>query len=75
MNRTLRHRGYEGSILFSEEDNMFHGRILLPRDSVSYGGDNLEELEKNFREATDEYLSFCEAENKQPDQTSKSLNR
>ena len=67
MSETLHHNGYEGSVLFSAEDKMLHGRILGIRDMVVYGGTNVRSLEKNFKAAVDEYLAFCEAEGKKPD--------
>ena len=46
---------------------MLHGRLLGIRDMVSYGGDDIPSLEKNFRDAVDEYLAFCAEEGKSPD--------
>ena len=45
---------------------MLHGRVLGIRDMISYGGTDVKSLEKNFREAVDEYLAFCKAEGKTP---------
>ena len=67
MNQTLQHRGYDGSVLYSAEDNILHGRILGIRDMVIYGGASVRSIEKNFRGAVDEYLAFCKAEGKTPD--------
>jgi predicted HicB family RNase H-like nuclease len=67
MSDTLQHSGYYGSVLYSAEDQMLHGRLLGIRDMVSYGGKNVKELQKNFRDAVDEYLAFCKEEGKQPD--------
>ena len=33
---------------------------------ISYGGQTLEELEHNFRDAVEEYLRFCEETGKLP---------
>jgi predicted HicB family RNase H-like nuclease len=63
----LKYRGYDGSVLYSAEDRLLHGRILGIRDMVSFGGDGVESLEKNFKGAVDEYLAFCKAEGKTPD--------
>ena len=46
---------------------MLHGRILGIRDTVSYGGATVKELEKNFCAAVEEYLRFCDARGKRPD--------
>jgi predicted HicB family RNase H-like nuclease len=67
MSETLQHRGYDGSVLYSAEDKMLHGRILGIRDMISYGGTNVRSLEKNFRDAVDGYLDFCTSQSKEPD--------
>ena len=67
MSRTLQYRGYDGSVLYSAEDKMLHGRVLGIRDMISYGGTDVRSLEKNFRDAVDEYLQFCERRGKTPD--------
>ena len=67
MSQTLKYRGYDGSVLYSAEDRLLHGRILGIRDMVSFDGTGVKSIEKNFRGAVDEYLEFCKAEGKSPD--------
>ena len=67
MGQTLQYKGYDGSVLYSAEDRLLHGRILGIRDMVSFEGADVKSLEKNFKAAVDEYLAFCEAEGKTPD--------
>lgn len=67
MSSTLHHRGYDGSVEYSAEDKMLHGRLLTAHDIVSYGGLDLHELETNFRDAVDDYLAFCAETGKTPD--------
>lgn len=67
MSGTLQYKGYDGSVLYSAEDGVLHGRILGIRDMVSFEGTDVKSLEKNFKAAVDEYLAFCAAENKTPD--------
>ncbi len=66
MNELLHHRGYDGSVLYSAEDHLLHGRILGIRDFVLYDGHDVETLEQNFREAVDEYLQFCDEDKRSP---------
>jgi predicted HicB family RNase H-like nuclease len=66
MSQTLQYKGYDGSVLYSAEDRVLHGRILGIRDMVSFEGTDVRGLEKNFKAAVDEYLSFCRAEGKAP---------
>ena len=67
MSQTLDYKGYNGSVLYSAEDRILHGRIVGIRDAVTYEGKNVSSLEKNFKAAVDEYLKFCVAEGKTPD--------
>jgi len=67
MSQTLQHKGYEGSVLYSAEDEMLHGRVLGIRDTISYGGTTVKSLRKNFKDAVEEYLRFCEETGKKPD--------
>ena len=68
MSTTLEYKGYNGTVEFSAEDHVFHGTLSGLRDSISFEGDSVASLEENFRNAVDEYLAFCEAEGKVPDQ-------
>ncbi len=66
MSQTMQYKGYEGSVLYSAEDKILHGRLQGIRDFVIYDGKDLATIEKNFRGAVDEYLAFCKAEGKTP---------
>jgi len=75
MSTTLQHHGYDGSVEYSAEDKMLHGRVIGIRDMISFGGKSVRELEKNFRDAVEEYLEFCKARGKTPNKPFKgSLN-
>lgn len=75
MSKALEYRGYTSTVEFSAEDRCFHGRIAGIRDLVAYDGKTVDELEKNFHGAVDEYLAFCKEEGKTPDKPFKgSLN-
>lgn len=67
MNNTIQYKGYVGSIEFSEEDELFFGKVLGIRSLISYEGENAQELLKDFHEAIDTYLEVCEAEGKKPE--------
>lgn len=66
MSQTLQYKGYDGSVLYSAEDRLLHGRILGIRDMVIYDGTDVRTLEKNFKGAVDEYLEFCRVEGRTP---------
>ena len=61
---TLSYRGYIGSVKYDETDNMLYGEILNVKDSISYEGETLEELQKAFENEVDRYVEFCKQVNK-----------
>lgn len=67
MNQTLEYKNYHGSVQYSADDKLLHGRVLGLRDMISYSGTDVRGLEKSFRAAIEEYLAFCAAEGKKPD--------
>lgn len=67
MSETLEHKGYNGSVLYSAEDRVLHGRVVGIRDAITYEGADVNSLERNFKKAVDEYLRFCKEEGKTPD--------
>ena len=67
MNNMLEYRGYLGSILYSEEDETFHGRLEFIRDLVTYEGRNAKSLKRAFCDAVDDYLRLCEEQGRKPD--------
>ena len=44
----MEYKGYLGSVEFSEEDEMFFGRVLGIRSLISYEGDNAKDLIADF---------------------------
>ena len=60
----LEHKGYTGSIEYSEEDALLYGKVLGIKSLISYEGLTGKDLEKDFKEAIDQYLDECEQEGK-----------
>ena len=67
MSALLEYRGYLGSIKYSDNDELFHGRLAFIRDRVSYEGSDAKGLKHAFEEAVDDYLAFGSAEGLNPD--------
>lgn len=67
MSETLEYGIYNGSVQYSSEDKILHGRVIGIRDMITYEGNDVRSLEKNFRAAVDEYLNFCKEEGKVAD--------
>jgi len=58
----LEYKGYTGSIEYSKDDDLLYGKVLGIRGLISYEGKTGKELENDFKEAINEYLTDCEQE-------------
>jgi predicted HicB family RNase H-like nuclease len=67
MSSMLEYKGYIGSIEYSEEDEVLHGRLEFIRDLVTYEATDAKGLKQAFQEAVDDYLALCEQQGRQPD--------
>jgi predicted HicB family RNase H-like nuclease len=67
MSATLEYTGYFGSIEYSDEDEVLHGRLEFIRDLVTYEGTDAKSLKLAFHEAVDDYLDLCQSEGRTPD--------
>ena len=67
MSTMLEYKGYLGSIEYSDEDEVLHGRLEFIRDLVAYEGMDAKSLKAAFHEAVDDYLALCETEGRKPD--------
>jgi predicted HicB family RNase H-like nuclease len=59
MNNALNYKGYYGSVEFSNEDEIFHGKIIGINDHITYEGDSVKSLKKDFISAVEEYFETC----------------
>ncbi len=56
---TMNHQGYTARVEFDERDNIFVGRILGVRAIISFHGQTVKELRKQFEHAVEDYLAEC----------------
>ncbi len=71
MKNLIEYKGYVGSVEFSQEDELFYGKVQGIRALISYEGTNAAELIEDFHEAVDDYLELCQAEGKEPEKAYK----
>jgi predicted HicB family RNase H-like nuclease len=62
----LEYKGYYGSAHYSEEDEVFWGKLEFIRHTVSFESDTAKGLRRAFEEAVDDYLETCKAEGIKP---------
>lgn len=67
MSNLLEYKGYHAKVLFDVDSHILHGKIEGIRDFVNFETSNPGDVEKEFHEAVDDYLTFCEEIGKSPD--------
>ena len=56
----IEYRGYVGSVEYSKDDECFFGRVLGISGLISYEGESVQELKKDFQDAVDAHIAFNE---------------
>ena len=67
MKDLMKYKGYFGSAHFSDDDNLFYGKLEFIRALVSYKGTDVKTLRRAFEEAVDEYLQMCREAGDEPE--------
>lgn len=68
MNTVFEYKGYIGSAEVDVDGGVLFGKLLYIRDTISYTGTSVEELQAAFRTAVDDYLAACAEFGDEPDQ-------
>ena len=63
----MTYKGYEATVKFDEDANVFHGEVLNTRDVITFQGTSVKELQQAFKDSVDDYLEFCTEKGKEPD--------
>ena len=67
MKDVLTYKGFIGSVHFSADDKVFHGKIEGINDLITFEGQCVAELIKTFHEAVNDYLELCREAGKEPE--------
>jgi predicted HicB family RNase H-like nuclease len=67
MNDMIKYKDYVGSIHYSDEDQIFYGKVEYIRSLISFEGENVVNLRVNFEEAIDDYLALCQQKDIEPE--------
>lgn len=71
MKNIIEYKSYIGSIEFSQEDELFYGKVQGIRALISYEGTTAAELIADFHNAIDDYLALCHDQGKEPEKAYK----
>lgn len=63
----MHYKGYEASVEFDEEAELFHGEVLNLRDVITFQGTSAAELKQAMADSVEDYLAFCRARGEEPE--------
>lgn len=59
MSNLLSYKNYNGTVEYSKEDKCLYGKVIGLKSLLSYEGNSVQELEKEFESVIDGYLADC----------------
>lgn len=69
MKNTLEYKGYHTNVQYSVEDQVLYGKIEGIVDLVTFESETASDIEREFHNAVDDYLAFCEEVGKDPEKS------
>lgn len=69
VSNILYYKGYYGKIEYSAEDKVIYGKIMGIHSLISFESESTTDIETEFHNAVDDYLSYCEEEGIEPEKT------
>lgn len=64
---TMNHKGYTARIEYDERDNIFVGRVLGLRSIISFHGETVADLRREFEVAVEDFLNDCKEQGIKPE--------
>ena len=63
---SMTYKGYFAKINFDERDNIFWGKVIGIKDSISFEGETVALLTEDFHNAIEHYLADCKKQGRTP---------
>lgn len=63
----MKHKGYNGTVWFDEEAEIFYGEVIGIKDVITFQGKSVAELKREFKNSVDDYLDLCKERGESPD--------
>lgn len=67
INSLMEYKGYHAKIEFDQDDSIFVGSVIGINDSINFHGKSVAELNREFGNAVDNYLTYCKQAGKEPE--------
>ena len=63
----MEYKGYRAEVTFDDDAGIFFGAIVGTRDQVTFVGESVEQLRREFKISVDDYLAVCRERGQEPD--------
>lgn len=63
----MEYKGYLGRVEIDEEAGILHGEVVNTRDVITFQGESLADVKREFQKSVDDYLDFCKLRGESPD--------
>ena len=63
----MQYKSYRAAVIFDDSAGVFHGEVVDTRDVITFEGDSVEQLRKEFEVSIDDYLAVCAERGREPD--------
>ena len=65
----MKYKGYIGQVEYDGDAKLFHGEVIGLKDTITFQGTTVKELEKEFKKSIDVYLKWCKELGEVPEKT------
>lgn len=56
----MNYKGYIGNVEYDDDAKIFSGTVINTKTVITFQGNSVDEIEKEFRASVDDYLEWCE---------------
>ena len=66
----MKYKGYIGHVEYDDNAKIFHGEVVGLKDTITFQGKSVEELEEAFHDSVNDYLAWCKEQKEEPEEIS-----
>ena len=63
----MNYKGYIGTVEFDDENLVFAGSVINTKTVITFHGETVKELMKEFKTSVDDYLKWCKEDGIEPE--------
>ena len=63
----MNYKGYIGKVEYDDVNRIFSGSVVNTRTVITFCGESVDELEKEFKASVDDYLAWCKEDGIEPE--------